>query len=200
MGTSHIESDGGGSIQSNYRTGARRPQLNRLLTAMVDSDRQAEEDRGVTDMSDDPHLFSVEAANRTLPLVRVIVRDLAEVSQRVAETGRRLEYLTSGRDLSAEDPYEEELAEMRRTLTADSEQVNVFIKELLELGIEPDEAVAGVVDFPAELDGRVVSLCWKYDEPELLFWREPGAPFDERQPLTAGSLPDGSGSDNSFDL
>lgn len=151
-------------------------------------------------MTDAPQLFTVESANRTLPLVRAIVRDLAEVMQRVMETGRRLEHLTGGRDLSTSNPYDDELAEMRRSLDADSEQVSGYMRELLDLGIEPDEMVPGVVDFPAELDGRVVSLCWQYGEPELLFWREPGAVFDERQPLTAGSLPDGTGSDSSFDL
>lgn len=145
-------------------------------------------------------LFTVEAANKTLPLVRVIVRDLVAVSQRVIETGKRLEHLTEGRELEQGDPYEDELAEMRRTLQRDSEQVHAFMKELLDLGIEPDERTLGVVDFPAAVDGRTVSLCWNYNEPELLFWREPGAPFSKRQPLTAGSLPDGSGQDGTLDL
>ena len=146
------------------------------------------------------HFNSIPPANKTLPLVRAIVRDLAEVMQRVMETGRRLEHLAGGRDLSASNPYEDELAEMQRSLDADSEQVSVYMRELLDLGIEPDEIVPGVVDFPAEMDGRLISLSWQYDEPELLFWRETGAAFDQRQPLTAGSLPDGAGSDNSLDL
>jgi hypothetical protein len=139
-------------------------------------------------------LFTLEEANKTLPLVRVIVRDLAEVSKRVVDTGCRLEHLTEGRDLATGDPYAEELAEMRSAIERDSQRVREFIDELLELGIEPDEQKAGVVDFPAEIDGEQVYLCWRYDEPEVLFWRTMTDGFDERRPLTADSLPGGSDS------
>jgi hypothetical protein len=143
-------------------------------------------------------LFTVDEANKTLPLVRVIVRDLAGVSKRVVETGRRLEHLTDGRDLIEGDPYAEELTEMQRSLERDSERVRGFVNELLDLGIEPDERAAGVVDFPTEIEGQRVLLCWRYDEPEILFWRHPDELFSERRPLTANSLPGGDASEGAL--
>jgi hypothetical protein len=38
------------------------------------------------------------------------------------------------------------------------------------------------------MDGRLVYLCWKYDEPEVLYWHELDAGFAGRQPLTCGSV------------
>ena len=56
-----------------------------------------------------------------------------------------------------------------------------------DLGVEPKNAVEGLVDFPSIMDDRVVYLCWKLDEPEVLYWHEVDAGFAGRQPLTASS-------------
>lgn len=148
--------------------------------------------------AEESKLFTVEEANKTLPLVRVIVRDLAEVSKRVVETGNRLEHLTEGRELAAGDPYADELAEMRASIHRDSERIRDFVNELLALGVEPDETAAGVVDFPTEIDGNRVYLCWRFDEPEVLFWRTVEQAFDERSPLTANSIPGGDDSESAL--
>ena len=61
-----------------------------------------------------------------------------------------------------------------------------FVNELRQLGVEP-KGPGGLVDFPAELDGRQVYLCWKLGESEVLHWHEIDAGFEDRQPLTAES-------------
>ena len=42
----------------------------------------------------------------------------------------------------------------------------------------------GLVDFPSELDGRRVLLCWRLDEPSVQFWHDEDAGFAGRQPLS----------------
>jgi hypothetical protein len=66
------------------------------------------------------------------------------------------------------------------------------------LGVEP-KGGDGLVDFPALWDGRLVYLCWKLGEPEVLYWHEIDAGFAGRQPLTADSVGTG-GSDNAGSL
>ena len=44
------------------------------------------------------------------------------------------------------------------------------------MGVEP-KGGEGLVDFPSELDGRPVYLCWKLGEPEIQFWHEVDAGF-----------------------
>ncbi|HUX86133.1 MAG TPA: DUF2203 family protein [Chloroflexota bacterium] len=41
----------------------------------------------------------------------------------------------------------------------------------------------GLVDFPAERDGRVVYLCWRRGEDQIHYWHELDAGFAGRQPL-----------------
>ena len=52
--------------------------------------------------------------------------------------------------------------------------------------MEPKGAVEGLVDFPAEMDGRIVYLCWKLGEPEVLHWHDLESGFAGRQSLVAG--------------
>ena len=42
------------------------------------------------------------------------------------------------------------------------------------------------------MDSRIVFLCWKHGEPEVLHWHELDSGFAGRQPLVAGSVPAGT--------
>jgi hypothetical protein len=52
--------------------------------------------------------FSVQEANRSLPLVRSIVQDWVALSTQVAERRERVAYLMAGRDPDAQDLYTDE--------------------------------------------------------------------------------------------
>jgi len=140
--------------------------------------------------------FTIDQANATLPLVRAITGDLATLAKDVVERRHRLALLTSGRDLKPGDPYSDELAQMEAELERDAIRLQGYVDELRELGVEPKGAVEGLVDFPCKLDGRIVLLCWKLGEPEVLFWHDLDSGFAGRQPLTAGSVPGGYGDDD----
>ena len=133
-------------------------------------------------------LFTVEQANATLPLVRAIATDLAQLSRDVIERRERLAQLRGGKERKSYGPYSEELAQVESELEKDGQRLQEYVEELRELGVEPKNGPEGLVDFPCEMDGRVVWLCWKLGEPEVLFWHELEAGFAGRQPLVAGSV------------
>jgi hypothetical protein len=130
-------------------------------------------------------LFTVEQANAVLPLVRAITADLVELSREVMERRERLALLTGGRNAAAKDPYSEELAQIEEELEKDSMQLQAYVDELRELGVEPKSGPEGLVDFPSLMDGRIVFLCWKFGEPEVTYWHELEAGFAGRQSLVA---------------
>ncbi len=133
-------------------------------------------------------LFTIEEANASLPLVRAITEDLQRLSLDVCERRERLSHLQSGRESESQDPYSEELAEIKAELEQDTIRLEEYVDELLQLGVEPKNGSLGLIDFPAEIDGRQIYLCWKLGESEVLCWHELDAGFAGRQPLTAGSL------------
>jgi hypothetical protein len=139
-------------------------------------------------------VFTVEQANAALPLVRSITTDLVRLSRELIERRERLALLSAGRTSSAKDPYTEELAQIEDELDKDSEQLRTYVEELRELGVEPKSGPEGLVDFPAMMDGRLVFLCWKLGEPEVLHWHDLDAGFSGRQSLVAASGIDADGS------
>jgi hypothetical protein len=141
-------------------------------------------------------LFTIEQANAMLPLVRAITTDLAALAKDVVERRHRLALLTSGRDLKPGDPYSDELATMEADLERDATRLQEYVDELRELGVEPKGAVEGLVDFPSRMDGKIVFLCWRLGEPEVLHWHDLETGYTGRQPLTAGSVPGEFGQDD----
>lgn len=133
-------------------------------------------------------LFTIEQANAMLPLVRAITTDLAQLGRDVLERRQRLALVAAGRHLKPGDPYADEVAQMQSELERDQQKLLDYVGELRELGVEPKGAIEGLVDFPSEQDGRIVYLCWRLGEPEVLFWHDLEAGFAGRQPLTAGSV------------
>ena len=63
----------------------------------------------------------------------------------------------------------------------DFDRLDLVLHELQDMGIEVKDLSTGLIDFPALKDGRVVYLCWKYNEGSIQFWHEIEAGFAGRQ-------------------
>jgi hypothetical protein len=129
--------------------------------------------------------FTIDEANAMLPLVRAIVKDLADLSRDVFERRQRLEHLLAGRNPDKDDVYAQELVQVEEELEKDSQRLRDYVEELQRLGLEPKNGLEGLVDFPTLIDDQPAYLCWKLGEPEVLFWHELEAGFAGRQSLTA---------------
>jgi hypothetical protein len=134
--------------------------------------------------------FSVASANQTLPLVRAIVSDIVELYPEVRDREERLTRITRGRskDSRPDDLYTEEVEQVRIDLERDVERLQGFIDELHELGVEFKDPVMGLVDFPAQRNGKEVCLCWKLGEPSVDFWHTVEAGFQGRQQLSDADM------------
>lgn len=145
--------------------------------------------------NDQRKYFTVEQANAMLPLVRAIVKDLADLSREVIDRRERLSHLLSGRNGQSTDVYREELVQIEEELEKDGLRLRDYVEELKRLGVEPKNGPEGLVDFPTLVDGREAYLCWKLGEPEVLYWHELEGGFAGRQSLTAeaGAGPGGAG-------
>ena len=79
------------------------------------------------------------------------------------------------------DPYHEELVDIEQILDKDSERVQDYIDELLQLGLEVRSSTEGLIDFPGVLEGKPVYLCWKFGEPGVEHWHDIDKGFAARQ-------------------
>ena len=129
--------------------------------------------------------YTVEEANKTLPLVRAIVTDIVRQYELVIELKQRLAAVLSERRRPSSDPYSEELAQSQAELETEEQKLRSFIDELSELGVEFKGGPDGLCDFLSLMDGHEVYLCWRLGEPEILHWHELNAGFAGRKPIPA---------------
>jgi hypothetical protein len=126
-------------------------------------------------------LFTPESATRTLPLVRRIVEDIVQQHRRWRETILELDLVASTRRTS--DPGDR-AEELERAAQALAREIDGYQRELEALGIQLKDRRLGLVDFPSEMNGRHVLLCWRLGESEVQFWHEIDGGYTSRQPLS----------------
>ncbi len=146
-------------------------------------------------------LFTLDEANRTLPLVSRILTDIVRTYGEIE--AKQTEVLQSQADGAIEPDGESAAADTVPGPVRDKiAELQTYLKELSNIGCECKDFAAGLVDFPARLEERVVLLCWKLGEPHIDHWHELDAGFAGRQPVadlfrTASVSDPNSGSDRS---
>lgn len=137
----------------------------------------------MTDAPSDIKLFSVEMANRALPLVRRIVDDIVAEHPRWKDLVARYELAAAGaRPEWGETP---EMAKLRHGVDAAAERINGYVKELESVGCQLKGFEQGLVDFYGMHEGRLVFLCWQRGEAAVTHWHELDAGFTGRREITA---------------
>lgn len=118
-------------------------------------------------------LFTPREANRTLPLVKRIVGD-------ILDRGRELRALMPKRSRPENARRVREIELELHGLMRELERIGCFYKDW---GFE-----AGLVDFPARIQGREVYLCWRSDEDRITWYHDVEAGFQGRRPIPGGLL------------
>jgi hypothetical protein len=124
--------------------------------------------------------FTPDQATQMLPLVRRIVEDIVVAVGKWRQRVGEFELLTAAVTTTKPDPR---ALELEREASALAAEIDRYVRELTALGIELKDYETGLVDFPAEWDGRPVYLCWRLGEPSVQFWHEIDAGFVGRRPL-----------------
>lgn len=122
--------------------------------------------------------YTADTANAALPLVRAIVSDIVDLETRVRAA------MGDYRSLKAErDARQDKLNEARRLLGDLVAERDACEDELAELGVRLGDAERGICDFPAEVDGELVFLCWELGEDRVAYYHPRNGGFAERRPL-----------------
>jgi hypothetical protein len=128
----------------------------------------------------DIRFFTVEEANRTLPLVGRIMADIIEENDRLQVL---LPALKEVRMRARRNPSAaEELDALRTEVAAISSRLESYLAELGQIGCI-FKGPQGLVDFYSMREGRPVYLCWRYGEEQIRFWHELDGGFASRVAL-----------------
>lgn len=138
--------------------------------------------------------FTIEEANRTLPLVRRIVADAVEHFRRVGELRARIDGARRA-PVAAERPgagygprQEDYLGELQDELETLEEQLAEYRRELEQIGVDLKNA-DGHCEFLSTRNGRDIALSWRPGEDQVLYWHELDSGTASRKPLYDKNAP-----------
>ena len=131
-------------------------------------------------------LFTLEDANRILPLVRAITRDAVHRYRAVKGEIHKLGKLKA--DRLAGVPVDEAVVRRQdRLIEGHLYELRRLIDELEALGCRLRDYEKGVVDFPgASMDAdQFVFFCWILGEDEVSHWHSEEEGYDQRRAVGA---------------
>jgi len=128
--------------------------------------------------------FTVEEVNELIPTLELIMGELLRhahsVHRAVLATAARL-----GCDASSVDATM--LVREQPQAEASLRVIEEALSRISQLGGQVKGLDLGLVDFPGELNGQEVLLCWQFGEQKLGFYHLPDEGFAGRKPLPEAS-------------
>lgn len=135
---------------------------------------------------EEARIFTLEEAERTLPLLRRILTDLRAEYRTWQDAGADYELLTAG--ARAERGESEELLVARRAMTDSADRISGYLDEIAAIGCLFKGFDSGLVDFYTLREDRLVFLCWRVDEDHITHWHDVESGYAGRQPVDSTFL------------
>lgn len=123
-----------------------------------------------------PRLFTLAEARSILRTIRPLIAEILEIHKRIVEQDPGL---WAAMQRSAGNGGSRELS----ALSQEFARLDRLVHDVLDSGVEIRDLGAGLIDFPARLEGRAIYLCWKFDEVDILYWHDTASGFAGRTPI-----------------
>jgi hypothetical protein len=127
--------------------------------------------------------FTIEEANEALAEVRPLTEELVAHRRALVELQDRQSALSTRIAGNGGNVEPSELQEVQDRLDEEVAGIARCVARIHEAGALVKDLDDGLVDFPAQLDGEDVLLCWRLGEDEIAFWHGLDEGFSGRKPL-----------------
>jgi hypothetical protein len=130
-----------------------------------------------------PKIFTLEEANQLIPQLRLLLMALIEKRDKIHFRQKEVNAIRKMANNNGNNLKALGLVRKEQELKELVNEFNDDVQKIHDLGCELKDINLGLVDFRSKREGRIVYLCWKLDEDEVLFWHDLDAGFAGRQPL-----------------
>src|SRR5579872_873889 len=128
--------------------------------------------------------FTLDEAQMLVPVLESLLRTaitgkelIQEVDEEFHELQQRI-YLNGGTALNVV-PLAKRKAEREKTL----QRVKDAMSEIDAMGVQVKDLDIGLLDFPCEVEGQTILLCWKLGEDSITHWHGISEGFAGRKPI-----------------
>ncbi len=130
--------------------------------------------------------FTLDEAQSVLPVLESLLRTamagkklMEEVDAEMQEVGHRI-FLNGGTHLNIVP-----LARRKAERAKAEQRVRDAFAEIDSIGVQVKDLDIGLLDFPCEVEGRTVLLCWKLGEQGITHWHGTDEGFANRKLIDA---------------
>lgn len=130
--------------------------------------------------------FTFDEAQTLLPVLESLLRTaiagkevIEDVNEEFQELTQRI-FLNGGTSVNILH-----MAKRRAEGEKTTQKVKDALAEIDAIGVQVKDIDIGLLDFPCEVDGRTVLLCWKLGEKSITHWHGVSEGFAGRKPVDA---------------
>lgn len=128
--------------------------------------------------------FTLEEAQSLLPVLESLLRTAIDGRKLIEAVDAELQDLAhrvflSGGLLVNIVQVARRKAEREKTI----QRVKDTLAEIDATGVQVKDLDIGLLDFPCQVEGRTVLLCWKLGEPGITHWHDISEGFAGRKPI-----------------
>jgi hypothetical protein len=135
-------------------------------------------------MDDEIKTFTLDEAQALLPVLEALLKRAIEakkaaesVEERMQELARKI-FLSGGLFVDTA-----RVRRQRSALESHLQSAKDSVAEIDAIGVQVKDLDTGLLDFPCEIEGEIVLLCWKLGESRIDFWHTVEDGFRGRQPI-----------------
>lgn len=128
-------------------------------------------------------LFSVKEANQMLPKVRDFIHRVHDGIYEIEKMEVEIDALEIIAECENKDVVPSRLADNIGEYNEKVQTLNTLLDEFNRTGCLLKDVRLGLVDFPSLREGKIIYLCWKLGEPEVLYWHDLNSGYASRQTI-----------------
>ena len=128
--------------------------------------------------------FTLDEAHSLLPVLESLLRTAIAGKKIMEDVEAEMQALNHRIFLNGGTHVDIVATARRKAERAKAEQrAKDAIAEIDSIGVQVKDLDIGLLDFPCEVDGRVVLLCWKMGEHTITHWHSTDEGFAGRKPI-----------------
>jgi len=130
--------------------------------------------------------FTLDEAQSLLPVLESLLRTAISNKKTMEEVEAEMQALRHRIFVNGGTHVDVVAVARRKAQRAKAEQrAKDALAEIDSIGVQVKDLDIGLLDFPCEVEGSIVLLCWKMGEPAITHWHGTDEGFAGRKPIDA---------------
>jgi len=130
--------------------------------------------------------FTLDEAQSLLPVLESLLRNAISAKKLMEEVEAEMQALNQRVFLNGGMRIDVvHVARRKAERTRAEQRAKDAIAEIDSIGVQVKDLDIGLLDFPCEVEGNIVLLCWKLGEPAIAHWHSVEEGFAGRKPIDA---------------